>query len=217
MKRFASVCLPAIGALVLGTSAAVDADTSPYQRIQARNVFDLRDPPPPQTPEPPPTPQSKIRLTGITTIFGDKRALLMVQEPATPGKPPGPETSCILAMGQRQGAIEILEINEKAGTIKVSNDGNISVITFDEIKLPGAAPAQTIPGPLPGNGVGRHFSGFPPPGMAAGMSANARVPSAEEQVILMEAQREASRNNPQSPPLPPTSLTPLLQQEQPQP
>jgi hypothetical protein len=194
----------------------VNADTSPYQRIPSRNVFDLRDPPLTQTPEPPPTPRPKIRLTGITTIFGDKRALLMVQEPATPGKPPGPETSCILAVGQRQGGIEILEINEKAGTVKVNNDGNISVMTFDEVKLPNASPAQSIPGPMTGSGAGPHFSGFPPPTMA-GVSANARVPSAEEQVILMEAQREAGRNNPQSPPLPPTPLTPLLQPEPPQP
>jgi len=217
MKRFAWVCLLAGGALVLGTGAVVNADTSPYQRIPARNVFDLRDPPQPsQTPEPPPAPRSKIRLTGITTIFGDERALLMVQEPALPGNPPGPETSCILATGQRQGAIEILEINEKAGTVKVNNDGNISVITFDEIKLPNAAPAQTIPGPMTGSVAGPHFPGFPPPVMQ-GVSANARVPSAEEQIVLMEAQREASRNNPQSPPLPPTPLTPLVQPEQPQP
>jgi len=217
MKRFFLVGSMAISALVLGTSAAVSADTGPYQRIPARNVFDLRDPPQtPQMPEPPPTPRSKIRLTGITTIFGDKRALLMVQEPTFPGKPPGPETSYILAVGQRQGDIEILEINEKAGTVKVNNDGNISVMTFDEVKLPRVAPAQTIPGPFLGSGAGPRFSGFPPPVMA-GMSANARVPSPEEQVVLMEAQREASRNNPQSPPLPPTPLTPLVQPEQPQP
>lgn len=214
MKRLALICLPTIGALVLGTSAEVNADTSPYQRIPSRNVFDLRDPPPPQTPEPQPVPRSKIRLTGITTIFGDKRALFMMQEPATPGKPTGPEISCILAVGQRQGAIEILEINERAGTVKVNNEGNISVMTFEEVKLPGATPAQTIPSPLPGIGAGPHFSGFPPPAMA-GVSANTRVPSAEEQVILMEAQREVNRSNPQSPPLPPTPLTPLLQPEQP--
>jgi hypothetical protein len=38
--------------------------------------------------------------------------------------------------------------------------------------------------------------------------------SPEEQIIMMEAQREANKNNPKFPPLPPTPLTPILQGEQ---
>src|SRR5438445_5556396 len=120
MKRGAKkfVCLAGSLALAIGTRAAVnETDASnPFSAIVERNVFALKDPPPPpplevKTNTPPPN----IRLTGITTIFGtsNKRALFMVQEIGIPGKPIGKEESYILTEGQRQGAIEVLEIDEK--------------------------------------------------------------------------------------------------------
>jgi hypothetical protein len=199
MKRVALVCLLGGCALAFGAKAAINSDENSYRRITTRNAFDLRDPPPQQPqPEAAPPPRIKIRLTGITTIFGDKRALLMTQEPPSSGKSPTPETSCILAAGKRQGAIEILDINEKAGTVRLINDGNISVIGFDNEKLPNAPANQSMASPLPGAGARPNY---------------ARDPSTEEQIILMEAQREANRNNPRSAPLPPTALTPMLQPE----
>jgi hypothetical protein len=265
--------------LAIGTRAAVNennADASnPFSAIVERNVFALKDPPPPpqlevKTNTPPPN----IRLTGITTIFGtsNKRALFMVQEIGIPGKPASKEESYILTEGQRQGAIEVLEIDEKKNSVKIKNDGNEAVLTLDEkVKLPSAPAIPGFGAPLPG--------GAPPPGglprlptfaptagvtpagsispvnpqpatpvsfygnnNAAAPAANSialnngtanvelplrtirtpptaapvtgPVPSPEEQIIMIEAQREANKNNPRFPPLPPTPLTPVLQGEQ---
>jgi hypothetical protein len=98
-----------------------------YQDIIARNVFNLTPEPPPPGPPAPPLPE--ITLTGITTIFSDKRALLKIHYP------PGPagltkEEEWILKLGERVGAVEVLAIDEKAGWVEVSNNGTIMTITF---------------------------------------------------------------------------------------
>jgi len=72
-----------------------------------------------------------ITLTGITTILGDKRALLKIHVPA---KPPAParEAPCILKEGQSEGEVQVLAINEATWRVKVSNAGNIEVLTFEK-------------------------------------------------------------------------------------
>jgi len=241
----------------MGTRAAVnDNDTSagnPFSAIVERNVFALKDPPPPpplevKTNTPPPN----IRLTGITTIFGtsNKRALFMVQEVGIPGKPAGKEESYILTEGQRQGPIEVVEIDEKHNSVKIKNDGNEAVLTLDEkVKLPSAPAIPGLGAPLPGGlprlptagvtpagsispislyGNNKNNNNYNTPVPAASVELPLRtirtppaaapvtgpVPSPEEQIIMIEAQREANKNNPRFPPLPPTPLTPILQGEQ---
>ena len=103
---------------------------NPYRQIAERNVFGLR-PPSPRHVELPPAPLPKVVLTGITTILGKKRALLKIQFPAKPAKPPK-QVSCILTEGQRDGPVEVLEINEKTSQVKVANSGTISLITFEK-------------------------------------------------------------------------------------
>jgi len=115
-----------------------------YSSIWLRNVFDLKPilPPPPidtKPPEPPPN----VKLQGITTILGDKRALFTVQVSGGPGKPPAKEESYMLSEGQRQGSLEVLEINPKARTVKIKVEELVSTITFDTNKPAG--------GPGPGN------------------------------------------------------------------
>jgi hypothetical protein len=83
-------------------------------------------------------------LTGITTILGNKRALLKVQFPSKPPQP-AKEQSCILSEGQRDGAIKVLQINEKTAIVKVDNSGTVMEITFEK---PGPAPPSK-PGPQP--------------------------------------------------------------------
>jgi hypothetical protein len=95
--------------------------------------------------EHPSTPLPKILLKGITTIFGDKRALLKVQFPAKPPQP-AKEQSYILTEGQRDGAIEILEINEKTARVKVDNCGTVMEITFEK---PPPTPPPAAPRPNP--------------------------------------------------------------------
>src|SRR5215472_11388177 len=86
---------------------------SPYQAIVDRNVFALKPPPPPPTNNPdankPPPPA--ITLTGITTILGSKRAFMSVNMPAKPPEPAKVQ-SFMLSEGQRDGDIEVLEIDE---------------------------------------------------------------------------------------------------------
>lgn len=106
-------------------------DHSVYESIAHRNVFDLHGPPQKAESQPDIPPPTKIRLTGITTILGDKRALLMVQEPTVHGKPPEKEESVILSEGQRQGGIQLLEVNPTAGTVKLENDGKVSIVALE--------------------------------------------------------------------------------------
>jgi hypothetical protein len=157
------VCL--MGGLAFCTSATTvtqDSADNPYQSIIDRNVFSLKPPPPPPEPIEANKPQTlKITLTGITTVLGNKRVLMKTAPPPVkPGEPPKTDQSYILTEGQREGDIEVIEIDEKAGSVKVNNGGTVQTLTFekDGAKLPataappaapGAAPASTIPG-LPG-------------------------------------------------------------------
>jgi len=154
------ICTLAVGVSCAGLRATIpDSSANLYAEIPERNVFGLK-PPPPLVRETAPQPQvPKIVLTGITTILGNKRALMKTQP--TPGKP-GEQTkelSLILTEGQREGDIEVLQIDEKAGSVKVDNSGTVMTLTLerDGAKLP-ATPAPPPP-PV----------GFPP--AVAGISA----------------------------------------------
>jgi hypothetical protein len=126
--------------LMAGISSTYSGN--PYHQIVERNVFGLRSPPPPRV-EPPTAPLPKIVLTGVTTMLGNKRALLKIQFPAQPSKPVK-EESCVLSEGEREGPIEVLEINEKTEQVKVNNSGTVSVITFAK---PGPTPPAVAPPP----------------------------------------------------------------------
>jgi hypothetical protein len=263
MKRAGKSVICLLGGFALGTAAyaainpenpndsSASSSGNPYNVIVDRNVFDLRAPPPPPSTQPTNTPPPNIKLTGVTTILGKKQALFMVQEPAAPGKPANKEESYILTEGQRQGVIEVMEINvsAKQPTVKIKNDGNISVLTFEKVNLP-QAPASAPPAlagapgspnpvhmpnmiPPPGGGynpANRFNNNNQPVGYNSGVNPNAAgglttIPtrtarsgydqqaqqpqlSREEQIIMIEAQRELNKNNPDYPPLPPTPLNP---------
>ena len=129
-----------------GNAVSGDPPGNPYQGIVDRNVFGLKPPPPPPDPEANKPPPPKIYLTGITTILGNKRALLKLTPPAKPGEPAKEQTFTI-GEGQRDGDIEVLEINEKAGTVKVNDYGTITTLDFDKdgVKAAGGA-APMAPG-----------------------------------------------------------------------
>src|SRR5882724_11471586 len=146
----AVVCILA-GLLLCTEARSMGADSAnPYQGIVDRNVFGLKPPPAPPRPEDNKPPAPKITLTGITTILGNKRALMNV---AMPAKPPesAKQKSFILAEGQRDGDIEVLEIDETSGTVKVDDFGTIMVLDInkDGAKLPASpiAPAPIAPPP----------------------------------------------------------------------
>ncbi len=142
--------LAPVSARATATDAAAEAEAR-YRLIPARNVFRLR--PPPATPEPkiqqPALP--KLILTGITTILDTKRVLLIMQAAgARPGEAGG-ETSLILAEGQREGPIEILQIDEANGRVQLKNSGTPMTLSFerDGRTLPATAAPTPAGGPAP--------------------------------------------------------------------
>jgi hypothetical protein len=143
----------AAGLLAVSIVSSQAITDTPYQAIVDRNVFALKPPPPPPTNNPdankPPPPP--ITLTGITTILGSKRAFMSVNMPAKPPEPAKVQ-SYMLMEGQRDGDIEVLEIDEKAGMVKVNEFGSITNLTWEKngLKMTGGQPA---PAPNPAGGV----------------------------------------------------------------
>jgi len=260
------VCLVGCLLLSLGAKAVVtDAKNHPYHVIIERNVFAINPPPTINTTPPPPPPATEVKLAGITTIISPKRAILQWKEPAqpaTPGKPaapPGKEQSFIMVEGQREGIIEVLEINEKAGSVRIKNAGEPMLITFEThgVKLPNTpvptAPPGALPGALPnpaGGAVPRNLNASFNPGAPAynqpgghnptpavggintASSGLTSIPTRqlrsapdlattvaqqppmtpETQIVLMEIERERTKDAVAAgelPPLPPTELTPV--------
>ena len=136
------ICI--LSSIILCTEARAITDDSanPYQGIVDRNVFGLKPPtilPPVETKK---TDLAPITLTGVTTILSSKRALFNLQPPGKPVQ------SFILAEGQREGDIEVLEIDEKAGSVKLNQSGTTVSLTFEKngAKLPTAVAAAGNPG-----------------------------------------------------------------------
>lgn len=263
MPMTARILTLSVGALLLAGAARATTPGNPYEKIPARNLFGLKDPPPPPSPEslkPPPPP---ITLQGFTTILGKNQVLFKIAQPARPPQPAA-ELSKIMAEGEREGDVQVLEINlaerwvkfDNNGTIEVKNmkehaakpgggtGGGVLVPTPSVVPQPGLMPA---PSPLPAAaaaggatttipGMSARASGlqsiptrptrFGPSATTTtgtattgvGVSAAAptpgqnwppeRIMTPEEQEIMIEVERERNKNNPNYPPLPPTSITP---------
>lgn len=227
MKRTGRIwlCVAGSAALAAGNDTVKAeikeiAPHGPYHLISGRNVFDLHEPkeviPPTSTVALP-----KVYLTGITTLLGRKQAYFVVQLPAVPGKPPGSDKYFTLAEGQRLEMLEVLQIDPKAKLVTINNSGNVSTITFETGKIAFAGAASGN-GANPGGGVNLNIVNQIPGPPAVNNSHSGQPPTmtAEQQVVLMELQRAATKsqvNSGQLPPLPPTPLSDLIQQEQQQP
>jgi hypothetical protein len=163
MKCWGKALVVTLSGVVLSTSARAAADaeaTFPYHGITERNVFNLKDPPPPATNNTaPPVVIPKITLRLITTIFGDKRAGLTWPVPPTKPGEQAKEESHILSIGQAEAGVEVLDIDEIEGTVKIKNHEQPQTLSFasDGAKLtasplpmgipPGAQPVPGIPPP----------------------------------------------------------------------
>lgn len=206
-----------------------------YKAIPERNVFGLKPPLPPAPPPDAERPQTKLTLTGITTILGRKMALLKADLPAKAGEA-ARDQSYLLTEGQRDGELEVIQIDEKARTVTVDNAGIVMTITFDKdsLKSPAAAaPAPAAPSAPPRPGLrtlpmrnARAANATPPtPGTApadvpsptglaspppAVAAARPAALTAEEQSLLQELEKEVSPQPaaPTPPNLPPTGLYP---------
>jgi hypothetical protein len=147
------------------------ASGNPYTGIVERNVFGLKDPPPP--PPPPGSdklPGPPITLTGITTILGSKRAFMTFQAPHKPNEPPAPASSVGLTEGQREGEIEVLQIDEKAGMVRVNSYGAITNLTFEKNGTKPSSPGA--PGAVANAGIPAPANPF-----AGGTAGQRTVPS----------------------------------------
>ena len=118
--------------MVLGLCPAATAQNrkfrpTPYQLIVERNAFGLL---PYVAPAPVMTTAKalpQVILTGLTTITGTKLALLKVElKNAKRSK----EESCVLKEGEADGPVRVLNIDMKAGTVKVDNSGEVTQLTF---------------------------------------------------------------------------------------
>jgi hypothetical protein len=158
------------GALVLGASVAlgVESGANPYADIVTRNAFGLKAPEPPKAPEPVQEQEapSNIELTGMTAISGKKQVFLKL---TTPGEKEPKYLS--LGENERDGAIEVTEINPKAGRARIKNRGLPQTISFEThgAKLSAVAPVPIRPGvpggvpPVPSAGI---------PGAAPGVTTS---------------------------------------------
>jgi hypothetical protein len=144
MRHNGNIWVCILGSLVLCARAeptAANPSGNPYQSIVERNVFGLKEPPPPAPTEPVKPPPPKITLTGIITM-GGKRALLST--PPVPARTAAEARAqyFTLAEGQRDGELEVLEINERARTVKVSYGGTVETLDFNENGVKPAPAAQ---------------------------------------------------------------------------
>jgi hypothetical protein len=135
-------------------AAVADAASNPYQSILAGNVFRLK-PLVVSIRETPPVALPKIILAGITTFPNGRSVLLKVRVPAGTGEP-AREWSCILTEGQRAGPVEVLQIDERAGSVKVNNSGTVMVLTFErDGPVLRNTPLPPEPPPVPAQPVSR--------------------------------------------------------------
>jgi len=200
----ALVSWPAIRAAGNETSGG-----NPYQAIVDRNVFGLKPPPPPPDPEANKPPPPKILLTGIYEMGGTKRVLMKVSMPAKPPEP-AKEIPLTLSERQRDGEIEVLEIDTVARTAKVNNHGTITSLDFTNngVKVaatpaPGKPAAPTPPTRTPTPHPGAVKRNWPP------------EPTTPEEAAIREAaymmRNKAAIDRGELPPLP--GNNPLLQNQ----
>ena len=148
MRCFIKLRPPLLVVLVLGLDVGAlvgDTSANPYQVIVDSNCFHLA-PPRQQANDPTVLELPRIRLVGITT-FGEKRALLKVNLPARPPEP-ARELSCVLSIGQWEGLIQLVDIDETTGRVTVCYSGKVILLTLANEK-PGPQPMPLPPKPPP--------------------------------------------------------------------
>jgi len=155
-----------LGGMLLALVARADVTetaSNPYEVIIERNAFGLK--PLPQVTNPPtnPPPPANVKFTGIHSDSTSKTAFFVVQSPS--GKTPQLFT---IPEHEKQGDIEVVEINDKDNSVKILNAGSPMELNFKDNGLP-TPMAPVVPGipinpgaPLPGIVPA---PGTPPPGI----------------------------------------------------
>ena len=227
--------------LLVLNAGAISLDNR-YQAIVERNAFGLKPPTPLTQTNAPPPPADKIVPTGLATVTGRKMAFFKLQSPAKPPQP-AKEESFILGEGERAGEVEVMRIDEHAGTITFNNRGTVIAMNLerDGAKPPNTPPPAVGAPPVAGAPAGGAPPALPVPGAPmyhtnaalrnlptrhvpvppaptpitapqdSTQAAQQKPLTAEEQIILMELERERSKGQVQNgslPPLPPTPIAP---------
>jgi hypothetical protein len=137
------------GGFVLWGVATTMADSNPYQAIVTRNVFGLKEPPPPPQIVEPAKPAPKLTLTGIITI-GKTRALMtaLPAQPKPGEQPKGPQ-SFVLAEGERDGEVEVVSIDPALGKVTLKLGDESVTIGFPEYSRSQGGSMGNSPASLP--------------------------------------------------------------------
>jgi hypothetical protein len=107
-----------------------EAEQNPYLAIVKRNAFDLTDTPPStQQKAPEPLKASDIKLTGIFLRNGVERAAIALIEKDKKNTKP---TYLQLAVGEKQGPIEIKAIDKRTGRVTLLQLGSERELNFKD-------------------------------------------------------------------------------------
>ena len=121
---------------------ALEVQQSPYDKIPQRNVFQLHGPPPANVDPPPKPPLRKVTLTGILTILRGPVVLITIE-----GIKSQPAEWVMLLNGQRVNGIEVKSIDERAGVVRILNEGELQILNFEPLKSSAIQPDQTLMAP----------------------------------------------------------------------
>ena len=180
--------------LVAVMHLTADASANPYSGIIERNSFGLKAPVNPADLIKPPAPVvADIKLQGISTILGRKQVLMKIKVPAKPPEP-AKDQSFVFVEGQREGEVEVKEIDPVQETVKVDNAGTmLSLNMKDHSDRPSAGPAgpaaAVLPGAVPGvpspvaptpSALPRAASSMPNPAASGGIPTYGGGTSASE-------------------------------------
>jgi hypothetical protein len=136
-------------------STLPEDSSNPYAVITERNVFHLNPVPPPPPPEAPKQDLPDIKLSGFFKIGLKTRALFS----SAPKKKDEVWTYYNLAEGEKEGALEVVRIDEAEGKVEILNSGRPATLTLQEdtIKSVAATGPSARGTPEPGN----HHPGLP--------------------------------------------------------
>ena len=126
------------------TTPTSGTNGNPSSAIPARNIFQIKPPPvappvEPEVPKPQATPPPNVFLTGFSSWKGVKKVYLQVNRPGS--KAPD---YLDLRVGDLQGEIKILDINDHEETAKILNGDQEILLSFRENGL--KANASPVPG-----------------------------------------------------------------------
>lgn len=136
--RHCGILVCAVVGVALNIGAAIRVsngeEESLYSGIVNRNAFGLQPPAMANAAGPSARVISrpKIKLAGITTILDKKVAFLMVSA----ANSSAPRECLLLSEGQQHEDIQVREISERYGIVKVINHGEEQVFGFDDITSP---------------------------------------------------------------------------------